>query len=96
MTDPITRSHDAARLLEDPLFIEAVAAVDTAIIAELRGKPTANDPELLMALRTLAKVKNWIRGQMETGKVELHERDNAKPPKPMSQMRYSDARKGNW
>ena len=75
MIDPIARSHDAARLLEDPLLKEAFDVIDAALIAELRGKPTGHDAELLMALRTLAKVKGWIKGQVESGKLEMKLRE---------------------
>lgn len=71
MTDPIARMHDAQRLLEDPLFNEAFVQVESTIMASLRGPATDRDAELLMALRLMAKIKGWIKGQVETGKVEL-------------------------
>ena len=75
MTDPIARMHDAQRLLEDPLLKEAFTQVENSILATLKGPATDRDGELLMALRLLPKIKGWIKGQVETGKVELFDRE---------------------
>ena len=75
MTDPIARMHDAQRLLEDPLFNEAFAAIEKTIIDKLRGPANGHELELVMALRITGQIKGWIRGQMETGKVEIDMRE---------------------
>ena len=75
MTDPITGMQNAQRLLDDPTFHEAFAKVEDAILAKLREPATPHDTELLMALRLMPKIKGWLIGQVETGKVELSIRD---------------------
>lgn len=75
MTDPIARSQDAQRLLEDPLLKEAFTVIDGEILKTLRGAATPHDAELLMMLRLLAKLKATIHGWAQTGKVELFERE---------------------
>lgn len=75
MTDPIARMHNAQRLLDDPLFQEAFAKVEEAILEKLKGHATPMDAELLIALRMVPKVKGWLIGQIQTGKIELNERN---------------------
>ena len=75
MNDAIARSQDAQRLLDDPLLKEAFEAIDKSILERLRGKATPEDAELLMMLRVLAKLKATIHGWAQSGKVELHERE---------------------
>lgn len=75
MTDPITRAQEAQRLLDDPLLNEAFAAIENAILAQLKGPASPQDHELLMAMRLVPKIKGWLIGQVQTGKIELHERE---------------------
>ena len=75
MSNPIARMHDAQRLLEDPLLVDAFASIERTIIDKLRGPANGHEPELVMALRLMGQIKGWIKGQVETGKVELHMRD---------------------
>lgn len=75
MTDPVTRMHNAQRLLDDELFQEAFTKVESAILDQLKGPATPQDGELLMALRLLPKIKGWLIGQIQTGKVELNIRE---------------------
>ncbi len=69
--DPITRAQNAQRLLDDDIFKEAMKAVEDAILDQLKGPATPHDSELLMAMRLVPKIKGWLIGQVETGKVEL-------------------------
>ena len=73
MTSPIERMHNAQRLLDDEMFKEAFDAVEAAIVAKLKSGATDKDSEWLLSLRLMAKIKGWIVGQIQSGKVELHE-----------------------
>lgn len=73
MKQPIERMHQAQRLLDDPTFQEAFTAVEKAIVEKLKTGATAQDAELLMAWRTLPKIKGWLIAQINTGKIELHD-----------------------
>lgn len=81
MTDPIARMQNAQRLLEDETFAEAFKAVESAILAKLKEPATPADGELLMALRLMPKIKGWLIGQVETGKVELAMREQEQKAK---------------
>ena len=81
MIDPIARMQNAQRLLDDDTFNEAMTKVEGAILAKLREPATPADVELLMALRLMPKIKGWLIGQVETGKVELAIRDAEKERK---------------
>jgi len=78
MSDPVARAQNAQRLLEDPLFQEAFKAIEDAILNQLKGPATPQDAELLMAMRLVPKIKAWLIGVVETGKVELYEREQKK------------------
>jgi len=70
---PVERMHQAQALLDDPMFKEAFDAVEAAIVAKLKSGATDKDAEWLLSLRLMAKIKGWIVGQIQSGKVELHE-----------------------
>jgi hypothetical protein len=70
---PVERMHQAESLLADPMFNEAFTAVEAAIVAKLKSGATDKDSEWLLSLRLMAKIKGWIVGQVQSGKVELHE-----------------------
>lgn len=75
MTDPIARGQDAQRLLDDPLLKEAFEKVEAAILDKLKGPATGQDMEWLLALRMVPKVKGWLIGCIQSGKVELQIRE---------------------
>jgi hypothetical protein len=70
---PVERMHQAENLLADPMFNEAFTAVEAAIVAKLKSGATDKDSEWLLSLRLMAKIKGWVVGQIQSGKVELHE-----------------------
>jgi hypothetical protein len=73
MSAPIERMHRAQALLDDPMFQEAFETVEKAIIDKLKSGATPHDAELLMAWRTIPKLKGWFVGVIQTGKIELHD-----------------------
>lgn len=75
MIDPIARSLDAQRLLDEPLLKEAFEAIEKTIIDKLRGPATGQELELVMALRLTGQIKGWIKGQVESGKLEMKLRE---------------------
>ena len=77
MIDPIARSLDAQRLLDEPLLKEAFEAIEKTIIDKLRGPANGHELELVMALRLTGQIKGWIQGVVQTGKVEIDLRERA-------------------
>jgi hypothetical protein len=81
MTNPIQRMHEAQRLIDDPLFNEALNAVETEIFRKLKGPSDGKEAEWLLALRLMGKVRAWVIGVIQTGKVELDEDQRKKKAK---------------
>jgi hypothetical protein len=65
------KSHEARRLLDDPIFQEAISAVRSAIYVRLEGPKFDNavDADLVTMLRLLGALESTIRRWAETGKV---------------------------
>lgn len=72
MNEEIRRGDDADRLLSDPLFTEAFAAVETALVSEIKRVDVgASDRhrDLIVSLQLLAKVKGYIEQVAQTGRM---------------------------
>lgn len=81
MIDPIQRKQRAEALLADDMLQEAFTAVEAAIVSKLKGGATDKDAEWLLSLRLMAKIKGWFVQQINTGKLELHEAEEAEKRK---------------
>jgi hypothetical protein len=53
------------------LLKEAFDAVERGIVDKLRGSASEHDAEWLLSLRLLGKIKGWLMGQVQYGKIEL-------------------------
>ena len=72
MNEEIRRGDDADRLLSDPLFTEAFAAVETALVSEIKRVDVgASDRhrDLIVSLQLLAKVRGYIEQVAQTGRM---------------------------
>ncbi len=70
--EEIRRANEAKRIIEDPLVIEALAAMRGDLIAEWEKAP-ARDTEgrerLWAMVKTIDKFRSFFVGAMEGGKV---------------------------
>ena len=72
MNEEIRRGEDAQRLLDDPLLVEAFAAVETALVSEIKRVDVgASDRhrDLIVSLQLLAKVRGYIEQVAQTGRM---------------------------
>jgi hypothetical protein len=72
LDDEMRRGRDAERLLEEPLYVEAKAAIRKELIAEWEAAP-ARDTEgrerIWLMLKMLAKIEANIASHITTGKL---------------------------
>lgn len=83
MTDPldeISRGRQAARLLEDPMLVEAFATVEQTLLAGWRATGDAQERErerLWLMVKLLARLRGHLTEAMETGKMSQRSLDEA-------------------
>jgi hypothetical protein len=68
----IRRGHEAQRLLENPLMVEAFEAIEKALIANLMSVPlvdTQMEREIVRTLQVMGKLKGHIEQVIVTGRM---------------------------
>jgi ribosome-binding ATPase YchF (GTP1/OBG family) len=66
------RGHDAARILNEPLYQEAFSLVEEGIIRAMKNSGMGDESthnRLVIALQVLDKVQKHLKEVMETGKM---------------------------
>lgn len=76
--DQITRGHAAQRLLEDPLLVETLDALESYTVSRLKGCDV-NDAKTLQTLVLSLQAASGFRGQLQTvmsnGRAALERED---------------------
>ena len=74
----ITRGDEAARVLENPAYKEAIEAVRAGIIANMASSPLGDEKthnKLVIALQTLNQIEKQLHDVMTTGKLANIQRE---------------------
>ena len=74
----ITRGDEAARVLENPAYKEAIEAVRAGIIANMASSPLGDEKthnKLVIALQTLNQIEKQLHDVMTTGKLASMQRE---------------------
>ena len=72
----VTRATKAKRIIEDPLVVEALNAMETEVIQAFAQCPIRDDEGrriLQQELLRTRKFRGFLLGVMESGKVALHD-----------------------
>jgi len=75
----ITRGEDAARVLDNPVYKEAVEAVRQGIIANMASSPLGDEKthnRLVIALQTLNQIEKQLHDVMTTGRLAAMQKDS--------------------
>ena len=75
----ITRGDEAARVLENPAYKEAIEAVRAGIIANMASSPLGDEKthnKLVIALQTLNQIEKQLQDVMMTGKLAAMQRES--------------------
>ena len=74
----ITRGDEAARVLENPAYKEAIEAVRAGIIANMASSPLGDEKthnKLVIALQTLNQIEKQLHDVMTIGKLANIQRE---------------------
>ena len=75
----ITRGDEAARVLENPAYKEAIEAVRAGIIANMASSPLGDEKthnKLVIALQTLNQIEKQLRDVMTTGRLAAMQKES--------------------
>ena len=75
----ITRGDEAARVLENPAYKEAIEAVRAGIIANMASSPLGDEKthnKLVIALQTLNQIEKQLQDVMTTGKLAAMQKES--------------------
>ena len=74
----ITRGDEAARVLDNPAYKEAIETVRAGIIANMASSPLGDEKthnKLVIALQTLNQIEKQLHDVMTTGKLANIQRE---------------------
>jgi hypothetical protein len=72
------RGHDAQRIMDDPLFKEALERIETGLIDSMKLVPMADrdtQHELILTMQLLHRFKGIFTEIMQTGKMAQMQED---------------------
>ena len=75
----ITRGDEAARVLENPAYKEAIEAVRAGIIANMASSPLGDEKthnKLVIALQTLNQIEKQLHDVMTTGRLAAMQKES--------------------
>lgn len=88
--DAIKMAESAVRVLDEPAHLQAMSAMETAILRQVEECPirdTEGMQLLLQLLKLHRKYESWIKGAIETGKLERFKLEQLRKDSKMSQFK---------
>lgn len=79
--EEVKRGEQAAVILENPIYIEAVAKVKESLIASMTNSPLGDEKthnRLVIALQLLNQINKQLTDVMQTGKLAAIQTDRPK------------------
>ena len=79
--EEVKRGEQAAVILENPIYIEAVAKVKESLIASMANSPLGDEKthnRLVIALQLLNQINKQLTDVMQTGKLAAIQTDRPK------------------